>query len=132
MTFTIQGIGPAALGTYRQISVTAACPTVWRSSSISTTTRAKGRIPPGSTRWRSSNGSRDQPLHTGINLHSGDIFNAQLTYDGATLTVVITDTVTKASATQTYTVDIPAIVGSPPHTSGSPPAPVAEEQCRIF
>ena len=45
---------------------------------------------------------------TGINLHSGDIFNAQLSYDGITLTVVITDTVTNATATQTYTVDIPA------------------------
>ena len=35
----------------------------------------------------------------------------QLTYNGATLTVVITDTVTNATATQTYTVNIPAIVG---------------------
>ena len=50
---------------------------------------------------------------TGINLHSGDIFNAQLTYDGITLTVVITDTVTNATATQTYTVDIPYIVAGP-------------------
>ena len=44
---------------------------------------------------------------TGINLHSGDIFNVQMTYNGTTLTVVITDTVTNASATQTYTVNIP-------------------------
>ncbi|WP_161557462.1 lectin-like domain-containing protein [Acidisarcina polymorpha] len=48
---------------------------------------------------------------TGINLHSGDVFRAQLSYNGTTLTVVITDTVTRASATQTYTVNIPAIVG---------------------
>ena len=48
---------------------------------------------------------------TGINLHSGDIFNAQLAYNGTTLTVVITDTVTQARATQTYSVNIPAIVG---------------------
>ncbi len=48
---------------------------------------------------------------TGINLHSGDTFNAQLTYNGTTLTVVITDKVTKATATQTYTVNIPACVG---------------------
>ncbi len=47
----------------------------------------------------------------GINLHSGDIFNAQLTYNGTILTVVITDTVTNASATQTYTTNIPSIVG---------------------
>ena len=48
---------------------------------------------------------------TGINLHSGDIFNVQMAYSGTTLTVVITDTVTNATATQTYTVNIPAIVG---------------------
>ena len=50
---------------------------------------------------------------TGINLHSGDIFNAQLTYNGTTLTVVITDTVTNATATETYSVNIPALVGGP-------------------
>ena len=48
---------------------------------------------------------------TGINLHSGDTFNALLTYDGTTLTVVITDEVTNASATQSYTVNIPSTVG---------------------
>jgi len=31
---------------------------------------------------------------SGVNLHSGHVFNAQLTYNGATLTVVITDTAT--------------------------------------
>ena len=50
--------------------------------------------------------------NTGINLHSGDVFTAQLTYDGTTLSVVITDTATNATATQTYTVDIPATVGA--------------------
>jgi hypothetical protein len=50
---------------------------------------------------------------TGINLHSGDIFNAQLTYNGTTLTVVITDTVTNATATETYSVNIPSLVGGP-------------------
>jgi hypothetical protein len=50
---------------------------------------------------------------TGINLHSGDIFNVQLTYIGTTLTVTITDTVTNASATQIYNVNIPSIVGGP-------------------
>jgi hypothetical protein len=48
---------------------------------------------------------------TGINLHTGDTFNAVFTYNGTTLIVVITDTVTNVSATQTYTVNIPAIVG---------------------
>ena len=48
---------------------------------------------------------------TGINLHSGDIFNVQLTYIGTTLTVTITDTATSASATQIYNVNIPAVGG---------------------
>jgi hypothetical protein len=50
---------------------------------------------------------------TGIDLHSGHVFNAVLTYDGGTLTVTITDTVTQAATTQTYQVDIPGTVGSP-------------------
>ena len=48
---------------------------------------------------------------TGINLHSGHIFNVQLAYNGTTLTEVIIDTVTLASVTETYTVNIPAVVG---------------------
>ena len=48
---------------------------------------------------------------TRINLHSGDIFNAQIAYNGTAVTVVITDTVTNASATQTYTINIPSTVG---------------------
>jgi uncharacterized Zn-binding protein involved in type VI secretion len=49
---------------------------------------------------------------SGINLHSGDVFSAALNYDGTTLTVILTDTVTKATATQTYTVNLPSILGS--------------------
>jgi len=48
---------------------------------------------------------------TGVTLSNGDTFHAHMTYDGAVLKVTITDTVTKASASQTYTVDIPKIVG---------------------
>jgi hypothetical protein len=47
---------------------------------------------------------------TGVNLHSGDIFNAQITYDGSVLTVVITDTATGALATQAYQVNISSLV----------------------
>ena len=50
---------------------------------------------------------------TGINLHSGNILRAQIAYDGTTLTVTILDTVTRASVTQSYTVDIPSVIGSP-------------------
>jgi hypothetical protein len=50
---------------------------------------------------------------SGLNLHSGDIFNAAMTYDGTKLKVVLTDTNTGKSNTQTYTVDIPTTVGGP-------------------
>ncbi len=48
---------------------------------------------------------------TGIDLHSGDVFDVGMSYDGTTLTVVITDTVTGSSAGQSYVVDIPGTVG---------------------
>src|SRR5208337_2712201 len=50
---------------------------------------------------------------TGINLHSQDIFHVHLTYDGTTLATTITDTVTNASFTQDYPVNIPQVVGGP-------------------
>ena len=48
---------------------------------------------------------------SGIDLHNGDVFRVNMTYDGTTLTVVITDTNTGAKATQSYTIDIPDTVG---------------------
>ncbi len=48
----------------------------------------------------------------GINLYSGHIFNVQLTYDGSTLTEVVTDTVTNATVTESYSLNIPALIGS--------------------
>ena len=50
---------------------------------------------------------------SGLNLHSGNPILAQLTYDGTTLTVTLTDTVTNATATQSYAVNIPSLVGGP-------------------
>jgi len=50
--------------------------------------------------------------NTGIDLHSGDTFAVALVYNGLTLTEIITDTVTNASFVQTYTVNIPSVLGS--------------------
>ncbi len=47
----------------------------------------------------------------GIDLQSGDVMDAHITYDGATLTMVLTDTSTGAQARFSWPVDIPAIVG---------------------
>ncbi len=48
---------------------------------------------------------------TGINLHSGDAILAQITYNSSTLTLTLTDAITLATWTHSFTVDIPAIVG---------------------
>jgi hypothetical protein len=50
---------------------------------------------------------------SGLNLHSGHVFGVAMSYDGAVLTVTITDTVTNVSATQTYAVDIAEVIGGP-------------------
>ena len=49
---------------------------------------------------------------SGVDLHSGDPFLVNMSYDGTTLTVNIADTITGKSATQTYTIDIAGTVGS--------------------
>jgi methionine-rich copper-binding protein CopC len=48
---------------------------------------------------------------TGIDLHSGDLFNVVMSYDGSTLNVTITDTATHASASQSYSINIPSTIG---------------------
>ena len=50
-------------------------------------------------------------LGGGVNLHSGDIFQVHMTYDGTTLTMTITDTVTSATFTTSWAINIPRTVG---------------------
>jgi hypothetical protein len=51
----------------------------------------------------------------GVEINLGTVCPAArdvaMAYDGTTLTVTITDTVTTATAKQSYTVDIPTLVG---------------------
>jgi hypothetical protein len=47
---------------------------------------------------------------SGVNLHSGDVMHAHLTYDGTTLTLTLTDTVTNATFTAAQAINIPATV----------------------
>jgi hypothetical protein len=49
---------------------------------------------------------------SGVNLHSGDVMHAHLTYDGTTLTLTLTDTVTNATFTASQAINIPATVGA--------------------
>ena len=48
---------------------------------------------------------------SGVSLHSGNVLHAHMTYDGTVLTVTITDTMTGAKATESYTVNLPSILG---------------------
>ena len=48
---------------------------------------------------------------SGVNLHSGNVMHAHLVYNGTTLTMTLTDTVTKATVTKAFTVNIPQMVG---------------------
>jgi hypothetical protein len=62
------------------------------------------------TNDQSPHGSQDIPL-TGINLGSGDPLLVTLTYNGTTLTETVLDTVTQATFTHDYLVNIPSIIG---------------------
>ena len=48
---------------------------------------------------------------SGIDLKSTDPFRVDMTYDGGTVSVTITDTVTQASVSQAYTIDLVSVVG---------------------
>jgi hypothetical protein len=48
---------------------------------------------------------------SGVNLHSGDVFNVHLTYNGTTLAWTITDATTGKTFTASATVNIPSLVG---------------------
>jgi hypothetical protein len=48
---------------------------------------------------------------SGINLHSGDEMDANVTYDGETLTLTMTDLVTLATWSHPFVIDIPSTVG---------------------
>ena len=53
------------------------------------------------------------PLGGGVNLHSGHIFHVHMSYNGTTLTMTISDTTnTAATFTTSWTINIPATVGS--------------------
>ena len=49
---------------------------------------------------------------SGVNLHSGHVMHAHLTYDGTTLALTLTDTVTNATFTASQAINIPGTVGA--------------------
>ncbi len=114
MTFTIQGNSPTALGSWGGGLGYAG---IVQSAAVKFDLYSHAGEGANSTGLYTDGATPTVPAidlsSTGINLHSGDLFNVQLTYDGTTLNVLITDTVTNASASQSYTVNIPSLVGGP-------------------
>jgi hypothetical protein len=49
---------------------------------------------------------------SGVNLHSGDTMAVMIVYNGTTLTMTITDTVTNATFSNSWTIDIPGTLGA--------------------
>jgi fibronectin type 3 domain-containing protein len=120
-TFTIQGVGPTALGPkggglgYGPVTPggTGGIP---NSVAVKFDLYSNAGEGSDSTGEYTNGASPSTPAidltSTGVNLHSGDVFQVLMGYDGTTLSVTMTDTITHATATQTYTVNIPQLVGS--------------------
>jgi Chitobiase/beta-hexosaminidase C-terminal domain/Bacterial lectin len=50
--------------------------------------------------------------NSGVDLHSGHIFNVHITYNGTALVMTITDTVTAASFTQSWPINLASTIGA--------------------
>ncbi len=118
-TFTIQGASPTALGGYGGAlgyGAAGSASAIGNSVAIKFDLYSNAGEGPDSTGIYENGATPTTPstdlTSTGINLHSGDIFNVAMAYNGTNLVVTITDTTTKATATQTYPVNIPAYTGS--------------------
>jgi hypothetical protein len=117
-TFTLQGNSPTAMGSgaanlaYSSRSGKAIgqsvaikfCLQDASAGNVNTTGLYTDGTYPGST------GALDL-TPSGVNLHSGDVMNVHMTYDGTTLTWTITDATTGASFTTSAAVAIPSFVG---------------------
>jgi hypothetical protein len=115
-TFTIQGAGPTAVGGYGGALGYAG---VGRSvavkfdlySNAGEGSNCTGLYLNGAAPYQV--GSLDLS-GSGIDLHSGHTFDAALRYDGASLTLTLTDEADPGKTfTHTWAVDIPAVVGGP-------------------
>jgi hypothetical protein len=110
-TFTIQAIGPTAVGSwggglgYAHIGSSVA---------VGFQLFASGQETSLTGDWTNGASPDATPgtSTTGIDLHSGDVMSVHMTYDGTTLTWTITDTATGKGFTQSVAINIPALTGN--------------------
>ncbi len=121
-TFTIQGAGPTAIGGYGGSLGYGPNPTTGTTGGIAKSVAIKFDIYSNSGEGADSTGmytngaSPTVPAvnltSSGIVLTSGDTISAQLVYNGTTLTLNLTDTVTNNTFSQAFTINIPSTVGA--------------------
>ena len=121
-TFTIQNVGLTALGAYGGGLGYGADPNNGPTAAIGKSVAVKFDIYSNSGEGNNSTGvftNGATPTNpavslasSGIVLSSGDTIAAQLTYNGTTLTLNLTDTVTNKNFSQAFTVNIPSTVGA--------------------
>jgi hypothetical protein len=111
-TFTIQANSPSTLGHGGGGLGYASIP---KSVAVKFDLYSNSGEGPDSTGWYANGAWPITPASdmtaSGVNLHSGDVMNVHMTYDGATLTWKITDATVGRSFTSSATVNIPSMVG---------------------
>lgn len=120
ITFTIQGVGPRAIGQGGGALGYGELPTA-QGSGIAKSVAVKFDLyddageGPDSTGLYTNGAYPATPATdlsvSNLDLHSGHPFSVDMTYNGSALAVRITDTVTGVSAQKAYAVNIPSIVG---------------------
>jgi Domain of unknown function (DUF1929)/Legume lectin domain/PKD domain/Glyoxal oxidase N-terminus len=118
-TFTIQNAGTTALGSpggglgYGKFSPGTAL--ILKSVAVKFDLYSNSGEGTNSTGLYTNGATPTTPATTmtgGVNIHNGDIFLVQMSYDGTTLTMTITDTVTPANTfTTSFPINIPSTVG---------------------
>src|SRR5579864_1666733 len=122
MTFTVQGTGTNALGPsggglgYGPDSTTG-IPGIGKSIAVKFDLYSNAGEGKDSTGLYTNGASPTIPAidmtSSGVNLHSGDVFNVHMTYDGTTLKMTITDaSFPSETFSSSWTINIPATVGN--------------------
>ena len=115
-TFTIQDIGSTAIGLSGEYLGYGGTPRIATSVAVKFDLHSNAGEGTNSTGLYTDGATPTVPATTlggGVNLHSGDILQVQMTYDGTTLTMVITDTTTPSETfTTSWPINIPGTVGA--------------------